>query len=188
MRVARENNFEFRAKRLEVEQQGFEVRLARSELYPSISVRPFDSRVIAVQQEYTVGVGVSVPLPISGRTRGAVEVAEARRRQAETALVVAQRDLEKEVLTTAYAFAVKLTEMRRNPADASAKFREAAALADRHSRLGAVPVATYVELQNSYLEAVESLLETQREALEAGLKQQQLTGLDFSAATVTTTP
>ena len=30
------------------------------------------------------------------------------------------------------------------------KFRAAAALADRHYRLGAVPIATYVELQNSY--------------------------------------
>ena len=42
-------------------------------------------------------------------------------------------------------------------------------------------MATYVELQNSYLDAVEALLDTQREALEAGLKLQELTGLDFHA-------
>jgi outer membrane protein TolC len=51
--------------------------------------------------------------------------------------------------------------------------------ADRHYRLGAVPIATYVELQKAYLEAVGALLDTKREALEAGLKLQQLTGLDF---------
>jgi hypothetical protein len=45
------------------------------------------------------------------------------------------------------------------------KFREAADLADRHYRTGAVPIATYVELQNSYLDAVEALLDTQRETL-----------------------
>lgn len=60
------------------------------------------------------------------------------------------------------------------------RFREAAELADRHYRLGAVPIATYVELQNSYLEAVEALLDTKREALEAGLQLKQLTGLDFN--------
>ena len=49
-----------------------------------------------------------------------------------------------------------------------AEFRQAAELADRHYRLGAVPIATYVELQKQYLEAVEALLETRREALEAG--------------------
>ena len=59
------------------------------------------------------------------------------------------------------------------------KCREAADLADRHYRLGAVPIATYIELQNSYLDAVEALLDTKIEALEAGLKLQELTGLDF---------
>jgi outer membrane protein TolC len=53
---------------------------------------------------------------------------------------------------------------------------------------GAVPVATYVELQNSYLDAVEALLDTQREAMEAGLKLQQLTGLDFNAAVPASAP
>jgi len=59
------------------------------------------------------------------------------------------------------------------------EFRNAAELADRHYRLGAVPIATYVELQKQYLEAVNALLDTKREALEAGQELQRLTGLDF---------
>ena len=43
--------------------------------------------------------------------------------------------------------------------DSVGRFKEAAELADRHYRLGAVPVATYVELQKQYLEAVEALLD-----------------------------
>jgi LPS export ABC transporter protein LptC len=46
-----------------------------------------------------------------------------------------------------------------------------------------VPLATYVELQNSYLDAVEALLDTQSETLEAGLKLQQLTGLELDYST-----
>lgn len=178
--AAHENNFDFRMRRVELEQQGYQVQLARNERYPAISVSPFYSEEKAGERETVLGVGLSVPLPVTGRTRGAVELAEARRRQAETAALVAQRELEREVLTAAGVFGTKLAESRRWAPDSVKKFREAAELADRHYRLGAVPIATYVELQNSYLDAVEALLATQREALEAGLKLQQLTGLDFN--------
>lgn len=179
--AAREKNFDFRLKQAELEQQGFKVRLARHERYPSVSVSPFYSQEKAGDRESVMGIGLSVPLPVSGRTRSAVDVAEVRRRQAETAVLIAERELEREVLTAAQAFATKLAESRRWVPESADKFREAAALADRHYRLGAVPVATYVELQNSYLDALEALLGTQREAMEAGLKLQQLTGLDFNA-------
>jgi cobalt-zinc-cadmium efflux system outer membrane protein len=185
MAAARENNFDYRMKRLEVEQQGFEVRLARNERYPAISVSPFYSQEKAGDRESVVGIGLSVPLPVTQRTRSAVDVAEARRRQAEVAVIVAQRELDREVLTAAHAFATKLAETRRWAPESVTKFQEAAALSDRHYRLGAVPIATYVELQNSYLDAVEALLNTQREALEAGLKLQQLTGLNFNPVEIT---
>ena len=61
-------------------------------------------------------------------------------------------------------------------------FREAAELADRHYRVGAVPVSTYVELQKQYLEAVESLLDTRKEALDAALQIEWLTGLSSPLA------
>ena len=81
-------------------------------------------------------------------------------------------------------FATKLAEIRRWAPDTTGKFRDAAALADRHYRLGAVPIATYVALQTSYLDAIEALLATQQEALAAGLRLRQLTGLDFTAVSL----
>ena len=48
-----------------------------------------------------------------------------------------------------------------------------------HPRL---PLATYVELQNSYLDAVEALYDTQLETLAAGQQLELLTGLNFRAA------
>lgn len=185
MQAAQENNFDYRMRLLDVEQQGFEVRLARNERYPAVSVSPFYSQEKAGEKETVVGIGLSVPLPITQRTRSGVEVAEARRRQAEVAVIVAQREVEREVLTAAQAFATKVAETRRWAPTSVTKFRGAAELSDRHYRLGAVPIATYVELQTSYLDAVEALLDTQREALEAGLKLQQLTGLNFNPVEIT---
>ncbi len=178
--AARERNFEYRTRVLELEQQGLAVRLARHERHPGISVGPYLSRDQVGDRETIVGLGLSMPLPVSGRSAGGVETAEARRRQAEAAALVALRELDRQVVTAAQAFATKLAEVRRWSPDSLQKFREAAELADRHYRTGAVPIATYVELQQSYLDAVEALLDTQGEALAAGLKLQQLTGLDLN--------
>jgi cobalt-zinc-cadmium efflux system outer membrane protein len=177
--AARENNFDHRMRQVELEQQGVTVRLARHERLPALSVSPFYEQEKAGERETVAGVGVSLPLPVTGRTRGAVDLAESRRRQAETALFLARRELERDVLTAAQAYGVRLAEARRWSPGSVARFRDAAALADRHYRLGAVPVATYVELQTSYLDAVEALLDTERDALVALLQLQQLTGLDL---------
>ena len=47
-------------------------------------------------------------------------------------------------------------------------------------------MSTYVELQKQYLEAVEALLDTRRDALEAGQDLQRLTGLEFKAVQIVT--
>ena len=180
--AAREKNFDFRMKKVELEQQGLEVSLARNERYPAVAVSPFFSHETGGDQQTILGLGMSVPLPLGSRSRAGVDLAESRRRQAETTLIVAQRQLEREVIIASQAFAAKLAAASDWKPDAVEKFREAAALADRHYRLGAVPLSTYVELQNSYLDAVEALLDTKREALEAGQQIELLTGLNFEAA------
>jgi len=183
--AAREKNFDYRAAKLELEQQGLTVSLAKNERRPSVTIAPFLSQEKSGDRETTFGLGLTVPLPISPRGTANVAAAEARRRQAETVVATAQRKLEREVVATWLAFAARVNTTAQWSPDSADKFRDAAALADRHYRLGAVPLATYVELQGAYLDAVDALLDTKREALEAGLKLQELTGLDFNAAELT---
>lgn len=182
--AARENHFEFRARQLELEQQGFAVLLARNERRPGFTVSPYVSRESSDSRDSTVGIGLSVPLPLSARSRAGVDVAEARRRQAETAVMIAQREMEREVIIAAQTFSAKRAETERWAPESVEKFRDAAALADRHYRLAAVPLATYVGLQTAYLDAVDALLDTMRETLEAGLRLQLLTGLNFNAVEI----
>jgi cobalt-zinc-cadmium efflux system outer membrane protein len=186
--AARDNHFEFRARRLELAQQGYLVQLARNERKPSFTVSPFYSQEKAGDRESIVGVGLSVPLPLSSRSRTGVDVAEARRRQAEASLHVAEREMERAVIDAARTFEAKRSEVARWSPASVEKFREAAALADRHYRLGAVPLATYVELQTAYLEAVESLLDTKKEALEAAQQLELLAGLATSLVSTTAEP
>src|SRR5436309_7366566 len=176
------NNFELRMRQAELEQQGFKVDLARKEKYPAFTVEPYFSRERAVDNETQAGIGLSVPLPLWNRNEGKVASEEARREQAITSLLVAQQTVERQVVEKAGAYRTKLEEMAKWRPDSVQQFKEAAALADRHYRLGAVPIATYAELQKQYLEAVEALLDTRREALEAGQHIRLLTALDFNAA------
>src|SRR5438034_624971 len=177
--AAQTNNFELQMRRVELEQQGFKVSLARKDGYPSFTVGPYFSQERASDRQQQIGVGISLPLPLWNRNKGNVETAEARQKQAETSLYVAQRDLDRRIIEKLLTYQTKLTEMGKWRPESVDEFRKAAELADRHYRLGAVPIATYVELQKQYLEAVNALLDTKREALEAGQELQRLTGLDF---------
>ena len=176
------NNFELRMRQTELEQQGFKVSLAKNEGKPAVTVGPYFSQERAGDREQQVGVALSLPLPLWNRNKGNVETAAARQQQAETSLHVTQRDIERRIVEKSLTYQTKLGEMAKWRPESVDEFRKAAELADRHYRLGAVPIATYVELQKQYLEAVEALLDTKREALEAGQELQRLTGLDFNAA------
>ena len=124
-----------------------------------------------------MGLGVSLPLPLWNRNTGNIAAAKAREAQAQTSLLLVQRDVERRVTENALVLQVKLEELGKWRADSTQQFRDAAELADRHYRLGAVPIATYVELQKQYLEATVAILETKQEALIAAQTLEQLTGV-----------
>jgi cobalt-zinc-cadmium efflux system outer membrane protein len=182
--AAQTNNFEMRMRQVELEQQGFKVSLAKREGFPSITVGPYFSQERAGDREQQIGLALSVPLPLWNRNKGGMEIAAARQQQAEVSMRIAQRTLERQIVERALAYQSKLAEMDQWPTNSADEFRKAADLADRHYRLGAVPIATYIELQKQYLEAVEALLNTRREALEAGQDLQRLTGLELNPAQV----
>lgn len=185
--LARTNNFELRVRAVELAQQGFRVDLAKNERYPAISVGPTISEERAGDRERIIGVGVSLPLPLWNRNKGNIEAAAARQMQAEVSLNITEREILRKVVEAALTYKSKLREMARWRPDSAQHFREAAEVADRHYRLGAVAVSTYVELQEKYLEAVEGLLDTKKEALEAAQNLELLTGLTPPMARTTPT-
>lgn len=176
---ARTNNFELRVRAVELAQQGFRVALAKNERFPTIAVGPSMSDDRAGDHERVVSLGVSVPLPLWNRNGANIDAAKARQIQAETSLLVAQRETETKVLTAALRYQTKRAEMSKWRPDSVEQFKEAAELADRHYRLGAVPISTYVELQKQYLEAVQSLVDTKKDALDAAADLELLTGVSL---------
>lgn len=175
--AASTNNLDLQARLADLAQQGLRAKLARNERWPAISINPIFSEEHGSTVDRFMKVGVSVPLPLWRSNASNVAAAEAREKQATAALEAARREVELKVLTSAQRYASRRDEMGRWRDDSVKAFREAAELADRHYRLGAVPATTYVELQKQYLEAVETLLDTRRDALSAAIDLEQATGL-----------
>ncbi|MCB1228151.1 MAG: TolC family protein [Verrucomicrobiales bacterium] len=174
--LARESNFALRARMVEVEQQGFEVKLARHERWPSITVAPYYQHQRTETREQQYGLGISLPLPVWNRNKGKIEAAEARRVQAEALLRAEVRKLEQEVASHVSACQVYLEELAKWPPDTLAAFKASAEEADQHYRLGALDVSTYTALQTQYLESVNAVLDSQLGAIEARAQLEQLIG------------
>lgn len=182
--LALANNFDLKIRSKELTQQGFRIELAKNERYPAFSVTPFYAQERAADNERVFGVGVSIPIPLLSRNAANVAAGQARQQQADTMILVAQRELERKLAGSVQAYDAKRAEMAKWRADSLKEFRQAAALADRHYRLGAVPATTYVELQKQYLDAVEALLDTQSEALVLAGDIELLTGLPTGLVSV----
>jgi cobalt-zinc-cadmium efflux system outer membrane protein len=86
------------------------------------------------------------------------------------------RQLEREVAAEASHYRIHVEELAKWPGDTLDSFRQAAAEADEHYRLGALPLATYTELQQQYIDSVSAVLDSQLNAVEARLALEQLTG------------
>ena len=152
---AAQTNYAIRVRRAELEQQGLKVALTENERYPTFIVGPSVSHESAGDKETVIGLSLSVPLPLWDDGRAAVTTSEARRMQAEASLQATFREVEREITE---AWLILETQRKRLAAwkpDSLVTFAEAAQLADRHYRLGAVPISTYIEMQDKYLEATD---------------------------------
>ncbi|WP_395735518.1 TolC family protein [Prosthecobacter sp.] len=176
MAEARRKNFALRARFLDVEQQGYHVELAKNERWPSITVQPYMQKQTTLTRETQVGIGVSIPLPLWNRNKGAIDAAQAKQVQAEVMLTAQMRQLERDVAAQASHYRIHVEELAKWPADTLESFRKAAAEADEHYRLGALPLATYTELQRQYIASVKAVLTSQMGAVDARLQLEQLTG------------
>jgi cobalt-zinc-cadmium efflux system outer membrane protein len=173
---ARKHNFDLRARMLDVEQQGFSVKLAENERWPSFKVSPYVQQQRAESKETQFGIGVSIPLPLFDKNKGNIATAKARQSQAEVMLAAQMRELERQVAAQRSAYASYTEELAKWPADMLDSVQKAAGEADEHYRLGALPLSTYIELQQQSVDAINAVLESQLGALNARATLEQLTG------------
>ena len=172
---ARTRNYDIRTHILELEQQGFKVKLALNERWPAVRVGPFAHNERADTNEYLFGIGVTLPLPLWNKNAGKIETAKARAAQAEAALTTTVREVERKVSDAEFVYRSRQEEAQKLQISILPQMREAAELADRNYRAGALPIATYTEVQKQYLDSLDALSAAQAGAVEARQQLEQLT-------------
>jgi cobalt-zinc-cadmium efflux system outer membrane protein len=171
------DNFVLRQFELDLQEQGIAVDLEQRGAYGDVTIAPYFSEARAGSTERTAGIGVSVPLPLWNVNKEGVAEARSRRGQAKNALLKARRDLHRDVAAAAANYRSNHELLAVAGREKVAQFRQAAELADRHYRLGTVPVSTYLSLQEAYLEVVDNYVTTRVEAVQAAAKLTAFTGL-----------
>lgn len=143
-----------RLRALELERASLALAAARLGTAPDVTVGPYFSRDQAGDVETSVGAALSMTIPVWDRGREAVDAARAREDRATAAVLLARREAEAEITKShrAWERAAK-TAGSVTPAQL-ATFREAAELAARQFRTGAIPVQLYLDMQQAYLGAV----------------------------------
>jgi cobalt-zinc-cadmium efflux system outer membrane protein len=172
---ARAHNYDIRTHALELEQQGFKVKLALNERWPAIRVGPYAHNERAEANEYHFGIGVTMPLPLWNKNAGKIETAKARAAQAEAALTTIIREVERKVADAEFVYRSRRKEAEKLEMSILPQIREAAELADRNYRAGALPITTYTEVQKQYLDSIDAFSAAQAGAVEARQQLEQLT-------------
>lgn len=173
---AQTRNFEILSLQAELDQQGLRTTLARRSRVGSVSVGPYYREETAGTTDRFAGVRVTMPLPFWNAQAGAVAVEEARVAQAQSALFVQVRQVERNLYDQAALYRERTASLARMSADAPARFRDMAVLAERSYRLGAITITVYLDAQRQYLDATTALLDTRRDAVAAKLQVDVLTG------------
>lgn len=173
-------NFELHQKRLQVARQGLKVDLSKTERWSGITFGPYMAGQHAGGTQMEGGFVLSIPLPLWNKNKGHVAAEQARTLQAEALLTAALRDLERDLSITRASYLSELAALSRWRDESETEFQQAAEEADRHYRLGAVPAATYVEMQRGYLDALDTLVESQRNAWKHRMELEHLLGTSLS--------
>src|SRR5213595_1195728 len=175
--TARERNYDVRMRVLELEQQGYKVRLALNERWPAVRIGPVAHNERADTNEYLFGITASLPLPLWHLNTGKIETERARAAKVEAELMALIRDVERKVADAEFVYRSRREEANDLQKSVLPKMREAAETGDRNYRDGAIPVSTYTELQKQYLDSIDAFTSAQAAAVEARQQLEQLTAM-----------
>src|SRR2546430_303587 len=175
--TARAQNYDIRTRILELEQQGYKVRLALNERWPAVRVGPFAHNERSDTNEYQFGVTASLPLPLWNMNKGKIESEKARTAKVGAELTALIRETERKVVDAEFIYRSRSEEAEQLETSILPQLRESAEAGDRNYREGAVPISTYTELQKQYLDSIDAFSAAQAAAIEARQQLEQLTAM-----------
>ncbi|AEI04135.1 hypothetical protein OCA5_c30810 [Afipia carboxidovorans OM5] len=170
------NNFELQSLRAQSRQQGLRIDLARRSRAPNVAVGPYYNQAKSDIRETNFGVRLSTTLPLWNSQAAGVAQEQGRQSQADAALLAARRRIKRQVFEQAALYETGRKTLAGWATSTPDALQAAAKAADDNFRSGAIPIATYVEMQRQYLDALSAFLDTKLETFEASLQLRVLNG------------
>lgn len=171
------HNFQLKARETELLRADDEVTAAQLAVAPDFQIGPFYTQDKAVENEVNMGVAFAVTVPLWDWNQGNIAAAEARHSKSGALLNKARRDVEAEIVRRFHAYELALKQLGSFEKGYLEKMHDAADMADRHYRLGAVNVQIFLETQRQYLNAGRIYGDAVVAAHENLLDLQLLTGI-----------
>jgi len=144
---------------------------------PDVVAGPFYSHEEAGETEATLGLSLSMELPWRNRNQGTIAAASALTAQAEAMLQAEQRRLEGELARAIAAQSRALDELKWVTDERVAQVHDAADLAERQYRLGAIDVQLFLDLQRESLNVQRLRYDALLRAWQSALEILLLTGV-----------
>ena len=135
----------------EARRAAFEAEAARLESKPDYNIGPYLAHEDAGDEETTLGVTVSLPLAWKSRYQGAIAAAEARGARAEAQVAATALAARSEIARLHRLYEAAVEQAGAIPAEMVQGLHDAADLADRQYRLGAIPVQLFLEMHREFL-------------------------------------
>ncbi|MDD2677066.1 MAG: TolC family protein [Methylacidiphilaceae bacterium] len=160
--------------------------------YPDFALGPFWMAYQGVNYDAGPGVEILVGLPVGkaevpgiegvawANQRGNLATAKAQEEQAMALFPVVQRNLESLVFARLSAYEATRNQLALQPPSLITSLKEAAALAERQYRIGAIDVHRFLAAQQQYLSAFRTTLNARMDAATAWLDLFFLTGGEFT--------
>lgn len=147
-----------------------EASAAALEAKPDFGVGPYVSREDAGEAETTVGLAISIPLTWRNRNQGMIAAAKARQTEAEAQWESARLTARTELVQMHHLYEAAVAQVASIPPELVSNLHDAADLADRQYRLGAIPVQLFLDMQREFLSVQllrhNALLEALKKAAE----------------------
>lgn len=140
-----------RVRALELQRAALALSAARLGAAPDITIAPYYAWQQAGDLETSAGASLSFSLPVWDQGKGNIAAARAREDQAQAGILLAKRELEVEVTRRHRAWEQAGKILQEVNEAKIAEFREAAELAARQFRTGAIPIQLYLDMQREYL-------------------------------------
>jgi outer membrane protein, heavy metal efflux system len=139
-------------KRLaEIERTTHEAKAAILEAKPDLEIGPFLSREDAGERETTIGLALSVPLSWRNRNQGNIAAAKANQARAEAEFASEMLSARSEIARRLRLYESAVVQVESIPVSQVESLHDAADLADRQYRLGAIPVQLFLDMQREFL-------------------------------------